>query len=213
MNMLRVGITEEARQEAGIRKNDREMLNSLPMGIVAMAAGIGHISVDPAEKRWGQTITVDMAVDRFTIVLRLHGDMFTTEEANQRMQAMLTSKEFVTKMAEAKWTCNVSNESDEEFRFRMQKRFWNDMVSDHKLSTLRSDYTSYEEEQSRTQSVRHLIWAVLEGIEGDAFASSDIIDTWANYFGYREPLYNGLYLHWNEDAYEFSLKDIPQEEE
>ena len=211
--MLRVGITEEARQEAGIKKTDREMLNSFPMGITAMAAGIGHISVDPAEKRWGTTITVDMAVDRFTFVLRVHGDLFTTTEADQRMQAMLTSKEFVTKMAEAKWTCNVNNESDEEFRFKMQKRLWNDMVSDNKLSTLKKDYTSYDGEQSRINSVRHLIWAVLEGIEGDAFASSDIIDLWADHFGYDEPLYNGLYLHWNEDTYEFSLEDKPQEEE
>jgi hypothetical protein len=212
MNMLRVGITEEAGKEAGITESDREMLNSLAMGITAIAAGIGDISVDPADKRWGQTITVDMAVDRFTIVLRLHGDMFTTEEANQRMQAMLTSKEFVTKMAEAKWTCNVSNESDEEFRFKTQKRLWNDMVSDHKLSTLKKDYASYDEEQSRTQSVRHLIWGILERQE-DVIEHSDIIDTWGNYFGYSKPLYNDLYLHWSEDTYEFSLEDKPQEEE
>jgi len=211
---LRVGITEEARQEAGIKESDREMLNSFPMGITAMAAGIGHITVDPEEKRWGQTITVDMAVDRFTLVLRLHGDMFTTEKANRRMQAMLTSKEFVTKMAEAKWTCNVGNDSDEEFRFKMQKRLWNDMVSDHKLSTLDKDYDSYDEEQSRTQSVRHLIWAILEReLTDDMLAHSDIIDTWGNYFGYSKPLYNDLYLHWNEDTYEFSLEDTPQEEE
>lgn len=210
--MLRVGITEEARQEAGITESDREMLNSLPMGITAMAAGIGHISVDPAEKRWGTTITVDMAVDRFTFVLRLHGDLFTAEKANQRMQAMLTSKEFVTKMAEAKWACNVNNESDEEFRFKMQKRLWNDMVSDNKLSTLKQDYTSYDGEESRINSVRHLIWAVLEG-DDDVFASSDIIDLWADHFGYDEPLYNGMYLHWNEDTYKFSLEDKPQTEE
>jgi len=210
--MLRVGITEEARQEAGITKNDREMLNSFPMGITAMAAGIGHISVGPAEKGRGTPITVDMAVDRFTLVLRIHGDMFTTEEANKRMQAMLTSKEFVTKMAEAEWTCNVGNESDEEFRFKMQKRLWNDMVSNHKLDTLKKDYTSYDAEQSRTQSVRHLIWGILEK-EEDVIVHSDIIDTWANYFGYDEPLYDDLYLHWNEDTYEFSLEDKPQEEE
>jgi len=212
--MLRVGITEEARQEAGITESDREMLNSFSMGITAMAAGIGHITVDPEEKRWGQTITVDMAVDRFTLVLRLHGDMFTTEKANQRMQAMLTSKEFVTKMAEAKWTCNVGNDSDGEFRFKMQKHLWNNMVSDHKLDTLKKDYASYDEEQSRTQSVRHLIWAILEReLTDDMLANSDIIDTWGNYFGYSEPLYNDLYLHWNEDTYEFSLEDTPQEEE
>ena len=214
MNMIQVGITEDARKEAGIKKSDREMLNSFPMGITAMAAGIGHISVDSAEKRWSQTITVDMAVDRFALVLRLHGDLFTTEKANQRMQAMLTSKKFVTKMAKAKWSCNVGNESDEQFRFKMQKRLWNDMVSDHKLSTLRKDYTSYDEEQSRTQSVRHLIWAILEReLTDDMLAHSDIIDTWAKYFGYSKPLYNDLYLHWNEDTYEFSLEDTPQKEE
>tara|TARA_R110000824_G_scaffold307662_1_gene495302 strand:- start:82 stop:723 length:642 start_codon:yes stop_codon:yes gene_type:complete len=113
---LIVGIKDKEKREM-FNDEERQFLASFEMGMYAMHTGIGDIGDN---KYSTHKVSVDEAVERFSIMLKV----FDIESETSQW---LTDKDFVQKMADAKWTCNVNNESQEEFLHKVKRILFDDM--------------------------------------------------------------------------------------
>ena len=204
---LRIGI--ENGLEKGFTEKELELTNSFPLGVLSMLTGIGRINGD--EKNTYRThISVQEAHDRFTIGLVANGDIFTKLE---EVKEMLTL-DFVQRMADADWSCNVSNESKEEFLYKMAGQVMTALLNDNRTETLGTYYyqTPWSNLQSRELYTKRLVGSILAG-DSDEYVQENVDSVIESYeFNYSKRFYDNKYLHWNEDTAAYSLSHKVQEE-
>jgi hypothetical protein len=99
---LIVGIKEG---HENFTEEENELIRSFEMAMLALNAGVGTID----NPNWGHRISVEEATDRFNMVLDSLG--FTTIPKFEQ--------EFVQRLADNDWSCNVSNETTAWFVFRL----------------------------------------------------------------------------------------------
>lgn len=241
---LIVGIKNAT--EKGFAPNEIELLHSFEMGVLAMTAGIGRINpdIENAPDRYNN-IGVDEATERFSVAI--HACKFVgcaagrykpdeDEELTEWQQSLQASKrllfdvlkdsDFIQRMADNDWSCNVNNTSHEEFQFTIMKRVAEDTWRDagykpngDTCAIIGGPRLTYKRIRKDAELIESLVTDHLRGNEVFGYSSrickDDLLEHFVNeHLGYQtdKPLSNGMYLHWDEDAYEWSLEDTPQEE-
>ena len=233
--------------EKGFAPNEIELLHSFEMGTLAMVAGVGRINpdIENSTDRYNK-IGVDEATERFAVAMHACG--FTGHavgrykpdedeeltEWQQELQASerllfdaLKDRDFVQRMADNEWSCNVGNTSHEEFQFTIMKRVAEDTWRDagyksygDKRGIVGAPTLTYKRIRKDAELIESLVTDHLRGNEIFGYSSRickhGLLEHFVDaHLGYPtdKPLSNGMYLHWDGDAYEWSLKDTPQEEE
>jgi len=243
MNMpLIVGI--ENATEKGFAPNEIELLHSFEMGALAMTAGIGRINpdIENSTDRYNK-IGVDEATERFSVAIHAckvvgcaagrykpDEDEELTEwqqelQASERLLFdVLKDRDFVQRMADNEWSCNVGNTSHEEFQFTIMKRVAEDTWRDAGYRRQSDCFVgaptlTYKRIRKDAELIESLVTDHLRGNEIFGYSSrickDDLLEHYTEeHLSYdtSKPLSNGMYLHWDDDAYEWSLKDTPQEE-
>jgi len=239
---LIVGI--ENATEKGFAPNEIELLHSFEMGALAMTAGIGRINpdIENSTDRYNK-IGVDEATERFSVAI--HACKFVgcaagrykpdedeeLTEWQQELQAserllfdVLKDRDFVQRMADNEWSCNVGNTSHEEFQFTIMKRVAEDTWRDAGYRRQSDCFVgaptlTYKRIRKDAELIESLVTDHLRGNEIFGYSSrickDDLLEHYTEeHLSYdtSKPLSNGMYLHWDDDAYEWSLKDTPQEE-
>ena len=234
---LTVGIKNAT--EKGFAPNEIELLHSFEMGVLAMTAGIGRINpdIENAPDRYNN-IGVDEATERFAVAMHACGYIGCVTgryqpkedeeltEWQQELQAseqllfdVLQDRDFVQRMADNDWSCNVGNTSPEEFQFTIMKRVAEDTWRKAGYGrygdcfvgapTLTYKRISKDAELIESLVIKHL------NPRGDSYiCMEDVVQHYTEeHLNYdtSKPLSNGMYLHWDDDAYEWSLEDTPQE--
>ena len=133
---------------------------------------------------------------------------------------VLKDSDFIQRMADNEWSCNVSNTSREEFQFRIMKRVAED-------TWRKAGYTSYGDKRAiigaptltykRICKDAELIETlVIKHLGGDAYIHmEDVIQHFVEEhvsWHTGEALSNGMYLHWHTDSQTWTLEDTQQEE-
>ena len=235
---LIVGI--ENATEKGFAPNEIELLHSFEMGALAMAAGIGRINpdIENAPDRYNN-IGVDEATERFSVAIHACGyigcaagryepdeDEELTEwqqelQASERLLFdVLKDRDFIQRMADNEWSCNVSNTSREEFQFTIMKRVaegtWRDAgykSYGDKRAIIGAPTLTYKRICKDAELIESLVIKHLNP-RGDSYiCMEDVVQHYTEeHLSYdtSKPLSNGMYLHWDDDAYEWSLKATPQ---
>lgn len=214
---LRIGI--ENGLEKGFTKDEIALTNSFAMGVMAMVTGVGHISRTDTEKKPSSyvsriNISVQEAHDRFTVTLE-GLEIFNDQEPAKEIITL----DFVQRMADAGWSCNVSNEPKEEFLHKMCGQVMNNLLLNTRTKTLGTHYhqTSWNDLHQRRESVRRLIGTLLSGDDDDEeFYMHETIDSLACHFGFwnNKEFYDGKYLVHDEETGKYSLShENPNEEE
>jgi hypothetical protein len=210
MNMaLRVGIENGLKK--GFTKDEITLTNSFAMGVMAMVTGVGNIGGKCGYR--GTNLSVQEAHDRFTVALE-GLEIFNDQEPVKEIITL----DFVQRMADAGWSCNVSNESKEEFLHKMCAQVMGNLLSRTRTKTLGTYYhqTSWNDLHSRRESVRMLIGTLLSEDEDSDYYMHEMIDSISCHFDFwhNEKFYGDKYLIYDEETNRFSLSDEnPNEEE
>ena len=213
---LNVGIVNGL--EKGFTKDEIALTNSFAMGVMAMVTGVGRISLtDTEEEPNGYTsrtnLSVQEAHDRFTVALE-GLEIFNDQEPAKEIITL----DFVQRMADAGWSCNVSNESKEVFLHKMCGQVMSNLLSRTRTKTLGTYYhqTSWNDLHSRRESVRMLIGTLLSEDEDSDYYMHEMIDSISCQFDFwhNKKFYGDKYLICDEETNRFSLSDEnPNEEE
>ena len=237
---LIVGIKNAT--EKGFAPNEIELLNSFEMGTLAMVAGVGRINpdIENAPDRYNN-IGVDEATERFAVAMHacdyigcVTGRYQPDEdeeltEWQQELQAserllfdVLKDRDFVQRMADNDWSCNVNNTSPEEFQFRIMKRLAEDTWRDagyksygKKRGVIGAPTLAYKRISKDAEFIETFIIRELEPSRDIYLDADDVIQHYVEeHLSYdtSKPLSNGMYFHWNDAHQEWILKDTPQEE-
>lgn len=236
---LTIGIKNAI--EKGFAPNEIELLHSFEMGVLAMTAGIGRINpdIENAPDRYNN-IGVDEATERFSVVI--HACKFVgchaagryqpdedeeLTEWQQELQAserllfdVLKDRDFVQRMADNDWSCNVGNTSREEFQFTIMKRVAEDTWRDagyksygDKRGIIGAPTLTYKRICKDAELVESL---VIKHLGGDSYIHmEDVIQHFVEEhvsWHTGEALSNGMYLHWHTDSQTWTLEDTQQEE-
>ena len=203
---LIVGIKDEDKAEV-FTKDEKKFLASFDMGMIAMSAGIGRVKKNEDE-RYG--ISVDVATDRFNLVWSMYGEgdsPFTTE--------------FVQKMADAEWSANVGNETDEAFAHKMKESLFDEAVRGY--DNIKRPYRqTWEDKKKQIDIISSFIGIYLSGETHyyDDFVKS-MVNEIADAFNVNgelqyKPIYHNsnntpLYLVWDDKEYEWKLSKTKEE--
>lgn len=178
-------------------EEENELLRSFEMGMIAMAAGVGSI-----DSNWGHRITVEEATDRFNMVLDNFG--FTTIPKFEQ--------EFVQRLADNDWSCNVSNETTAWF---VSKLAHSSIVVDAPRSIKENlDYDFFTNSYRMTEELKALVGRLLDSRWGD-YSNEELLDSIRIDFPnswYKGEFFDGKYLAWDEDRCQHYLADEEQEE-
>jgi hypothetical protein len=194
--------------EKGFTEDDLRLVSGPGMCVLAMVTGVGTIG--GKEGRRTTHISVQEAHDRFTVALE-GLDLFKEQEPVKETMTL----DFVQRMADAGWSCNVGNESREEFLYKIAGQVMNKLLSKTNTETFGRNYhpTPWNYLQSQRSSVRHFIGAYLSG-EDEAWYLQENVDTMIMEFNLDEyePFYGDKYLHWDEAEDTYKLVDtLPKE--
>lgn len=235
---LTVGIKNAI--EKGFAPNEIELLHSFEMGTLAMVAGVGRINpdIENAPDRYNN-IGVDEATERFAVAMQACGFVGCVvsrwkpkkneklTEWQQSLQAskrllfdVLKDSDFVQRMADNEWSCNVSNTSPEEFQFTIMKRVAEDTwreagykPSGDTCAIIGGPSLTYKRICKDAELVESL---VIKHLGGDAYIHmDDVIQHFVEEhvsWHTGEALSNGMYLHWHTDSQTWTLEDTQQEE-
>ncbi len=197
--------------DKGFTEDEAKLTNSFGMGVLAMVTGVGRIGGEESDYR--TNISVQEAHDRFTVALE-GLEIFNDQEPVKEIITL----DFVQRMADAGWSCNVSNESKEEFLHKMCAQVMSNLLSRTRTKTLGTHYhqTSWNDLHSRKESVRMLIGTLLSEDKDSDYYIHEMIDsiTFDFDFWHNEKFYGDKYLIYDEETNRFSLSDEnPNEEE
>ena len=237
---LIVGIKNAT--EKGFAPNEIELLHSFEMGALAMTAGIGRINpdIENAPDRYNN-IGVDEATERFAVAMHACGYIGCVagryqpdedeelDEWQQELQAserllfdVLKDRDFVQRMADNDWSCNVSNTSPEKFQFTIMKRVAEDTWRDagyksygDKRGIIGAPTLTYKRISKDAEFIETFIIRELKPSRDIYLDADDVIQHYfEEHLNYdtSKPVGNGMYFHWNDAHQEWTLKDTPQEE-
>ena len=139
------------------------------------------------------------------------------------MYTWLSDLENIKRLAENDWTCNVSNESTEQFLHKMRNLSLSRQLEDEKFTHLKSNIGEMRWDSVREQqeAARTIIGSLLSGtVRMDSDNKEWYIDTlteafgvweWQGPFDMEKPFYDGKYLCYADDTH--YLSSTPQEDE
>jgi hypothetical protein len=201
--------------DKGFSEEEIQVAHGFDFGLLCIHAGVGDIG----ERKHGVTITPEEAHERFTLTMKLFG--YNTESF---MYTWLSDLENIKRLAEHGWSCNVSNESTEEFLHKMRnlslKLTLEDMDYTHLKHTIGE--MSAERVRKQQEAARTIIGSLVSGtVPMGRYADKEwyiniLIEAfgvwdWDGLFDMEKPFYDGKYLCYAEG--EHYLSDTPQEEE
>ena len=197
--------------DKGFTEDEVKLTNSFGMGILAMVTGVGNIG--GKEDGWRTRISVQEAHDRFTVALEAL-EIFQDQEPVKEVITL----DFVQRMADADWSCNVGNESKEEFLYKMAGQVMSNLLSETRTETLGTHYRqkSWDDLRSRRESVRMLVGMLLSEDEDEDYYMTDCIDSIVHNFDFYDDkeFYGNKYLYYNESTHAYTLvNEVPNEEE
>jgi len=208
--MLTIGIKNGT--DKGFTKEELEVTNGFHFGIICMHAGVGRIG----DKAYRTVISAEEACDRFKIVM---DEMpLWEDQENTFPYKWLTDVDNIKRLEENSWYCNAGNKKPEHFLHHMKNIIMNKIV---KRTQLEGHYkaTTYEDTQRQKEAVRTVLGLLLTGEAEDYYDDNQwIVDTITDAFepydhwNLSKPFYNGQYLVYDLDTYEYKLADKPQEE-
>ena len=134
---------------------------------------------------------------------------------------VLKDRDFIQRMADNEWSCNVSNTSREEFQFTIMKRVAEDTWRDAGYRRQSDCFVgaptlTYERICKDAEFIETFIIRELNPHQDTYLDADDVIQHYFEehlIYDTSKPLSNGMYFHWNDAHQEWSLKDTPQEEE
>lgn len=195
---LIIGIENAA--DKGFSEEEYAFTNGFNLGCICMHAKVGRI---------GKKVSVDTAVQRFTIVMKVFG-----WDASKAPFSWLTDAAFVQRMADNDWYCNAGTSSDEEFHHHMRNVAYSQLLDDADVPYgERPQQVSFDDHQSLLNAIRCTIGDSLSGGHYMEENIEALLDKVGEHFELSEPFYDGKYLCWDEDTYSYSLKRTPQEDE
>ena len=178
-------------------EEENKLIGSIEMGMIALTAGVGSI-----DSNWGHRISVEEATDRFNMVLDSFG--FTTIPKFEQ--------EFVQRLADNNWSCNVSNETTAWFVSRLAH---NSIIVDAPKSIKENlDYDYFSNSHKMTEEFKTLVGRLLDPSWEDN-SNAELLDSIRIDFPnswYKGEFYFGKYLAWDENRYQYYLADEEQEE-
>ena len=137
------------------------------------------------------------------------------------MYTWLSDLENIKRLAENGWTCNVSNESTEQFLHKMRNLSLSRQLEDEKFTHLKSSIGEMRWDSVREQreAARKIIGTLLNGThrmhEGewyiDMLTDAFGVWEWQGPFDMKKPFYDGKYLCYADGTH--YLSSTPQEEE
>ena len=198
---LIIGIKDSEKADEMFTKEEQGFLAGMNLGMMCMAAGIGDI-----EGEYGYSISVDEAMERFAIMNKYYGC-----KDDDTLVVYLEDKEFVQRMADAGWGCNVNNESAAEFIFNMKSRAFDKLTGRMTLKHTRSGWESWSKVEAKLDRVKEVIYYHLNGEhQWMDTAIGELI------YAFQEELLGqemfDKYLHWDDDAHKCVLVDeLPEE--
>ena len=198
--------------DKGFSEEEIEVAHGFPFGLLCMHAGVGDIG----ERNHGVTITPEEAHERFALTMKI----FEWEE-DSFMYTWLSDLENIKRLADNDWTCNVSNESTEQFLHKMRNLSLSRQLEDEKFTHLKSSIGEMRWDSVREQreAARTIIGTLLNGThrmhEGewyiDMLTDAFGVWEWQGPFDMKKPFYDGKYLCYADGKH--YLSDTPQEEE
>ena len=220
---LIVGIGNEEKRKL-FTESERHMLASFTMGTLAMGTGIGHIA-NGKKKTYGTVISVEQATERFTAALQVYGiqdmhdDIGSDKDFEPTPFSVLTDQAFVQRMADAGWSCNVVNKSEEEWAYHaaqyMLENAW------RRAGLKRPPSLDYQRVEKSRELIHRMAKAeMLDDIEyygymNDHQALDLYIERYMRY-DFDEPFMyldgEAQYLHWSDEFGRYLLRDTPEEE-
>ena len=133
---------------------------------------------------------------------------------------VLKDSDFIQRMADNDWSCNVGNTSHEEFQFTIMKRVAEDTWRDagyksygDKRGIIGAPRLTYKRILTDAQLVESLVIKHLGGVA--YIHMEDVIQHFVEEhvsWHTGEALSNGMYLHWHTDSQTWTLEDTQQEE-
>ena len=203
---LIVGIKDKEKREIFDDEEGR-FLASFEMGMYAMHTGIGDIG----ERKYGISISVDEAVERFSIMLKVF-------DIKTKTPQWLTDKDFVQKMADAQLTCNMNNESQEEFLHKMKNILFNDMWGEVKPKHITKPSEIYWQDIEKQRTVVNSLVGMIYANEMNYFddfnkyVADELIEAFCLWDTCGKPIYHNrhntpMYLRYDENDDRVYLSD------
>ena len=205
---LLVGI--ENGTDKGFTENEIELINGYGMGVLAMVTGVGRIGGKCGFR--GVDISVQEAHDRFALALEATHIFGDQEPVKKKM-----TLDFVQRMADADWSCNVSNEPMQQFLYKIAGQAMSNLLGRVGSKILGSYYhqTSWDALHDRKYGVRALIGTLLSEDDDEEWYLHENIDSLVCHFGFghNEKFWNDKYLVHDEDTGRYTLADKPPSDE
>ena len=205
--MLVIGIVNGL--EKGFTEKELELTNGFAFGVICMHAGVSQIG----DRKYGTAILAEEAHERFKLVLDTMP--LWDDQENCFPYKWLTNLDNIKRLEEHGWTCNAGTKSREEFVHHMRKVIFDNVTKDTMFKY--SPNISYDDLHKRYSTVRSIVGTILSGDDKEYYDDNNwIVESLTESFELwesDEPFYEGKYLVYDGDTYEYSLSDKPQESE
>ncbi len=199
--------------DKGFTKEELELTNGFAFGAVCMHAGVGRIG----DKTYRTVISAEEACARFKIVM--DAMPLWEDQENSFPYKWLTDVDNIKRLEDNGWKCNVGNKTPEHFLHHMKNIIMEDIVRETPLDG-HNRRVDYEDTQRQKEAVRTVLGLLLTGEAEDYYDDNQwIVDTITDAFepydhwNLSKPFYNGQYLVYDLDTYEYKMADKPQEDE
>ena len=190
---LIVGIKEG---HENFTEEENELIRSFEMAMIALNAGVGTID----NPNRSHLICVEEATDRFNMVLDNFG--FTTIPKFEQ--------EFVQRLADNDWSCNVGNETTAWFVFRLAHS--SIMVDAPSSIKDNLDYDFFPKSYNMIRDYKKLVGRLLHP-NWKEYDNTELIDNFTFPSSwYKGEFFDGKYLAWDMDNDRYYLADEEQEE-
>ena len=218
---LTIGI--ENGTDKGFTTEELKLTNGFELGVLCMHVGVGQIE-DERDGGWYRCppINAEEARDRFML------GMDVLKGFSDELREFLSDIENIKGMQAAGWSNNCGSKSQEEFMHHMRNMAWTYAIERGKYPTLNNSLrsVSWNDKQKQEMLIRQVIGFRLAGNEEHYYEhpsefTEQLVDTFNAYAprskdeGYHYTNYGQteLFLHYNEDTYEYELTTEKGEEE
>ena len=211
---MTIGI--ENGTDKGFTIEELKLTNGFELGVLCMHVGVGKIEDEREDGGWYRCppISAEEARDRFMLGM----DVLTG--FSDELREFLSDIENIKRMQSSDWSNNCGSKSQEEFMHHMKNMAWTFTIQRGKYPTLNDSLrsVSWDDKQKQEMLIRQVIGFRLAGNEKHYYESpSDFTEQFVDTFnaydprskdeGYHYTNYGQteLFLHYNEDTYEYEL--------
>jgi len=210
---MTIGI--ENGTDKGFTIEELKLTNGFELGVLCMHVGVGEIE-DERDGGWYRCppISAEEARDRFML------GMDVLKGFSDELQEFLSDIENIKRMQASGWSNNCGAMSQEEFMHHMKNMAWTYAIERGKYPTLNNSLrnVSWDDKQKQEMLIRQVIGFRLAGNEEHYYEipnefTEQLVDAFNAYAprskdeGYHYTNYGQteLFLHYNEDTYEYEL--------